>query len=365
MKKTYGRSLILVFLTFFVPCFIAQGSVVAAEKEPIKVGVVGGLTGMLYLTMKPMVDGVNLAVKEVNASGGILGRPVEVTLRDDENKVDIGVREMKDLILRKKVDLVIGGGTSGVALAQSEVAKTYKTPFFVTMANSQQITEAKGHRYVFLLVPNTRMEGTALATYISKQGYKSIWTLAPDYEWGHTFIDLALGKLKQFAPDVKMLGQSWPKLGETDLTPYISSIIAAKPDFLFNIQFGADLINFTKQAKPYGFYEKMHASGLYDLNQLRALGAEMVEGAVGFNRGEFFCIGTPEMKAYVDKFRSAFGGEYPTAYSIFGYDAVYSVKQAMEKSKSSNKEKVIDNLEGLEFNSPRGKSSRFDRTITR
>jgi branched-chain amino acid transport system substrate-binding protein len=342
-----------VFLILLVSTVVGQGAS-AAEKE-IKIGVIGGFTGMGYLTMKPYFDGVTLAAKEVNAGGGILGRQIELISRDDELKVDIGVREMKDLILRKKVDAVIGGLSSGVILAQSEVAKQYKTPFIVGMGNSQQITENKGHRYIFQLVPNTRMEGSALAVYMAQQGYKTIWTVAPDYEWGRTLISLALAKLKQLAPDVKIVGESWPKLGETDFSPYITSIIAAKPDFVFSILWGADLINFTKQAKGYGLYEKMAASGLYDLNQLRAMGAEMVEGVVGFNRGEFFTVDTPEMKTFVDKFRKAFGGDYPTVYSIFGYESIYNLKQAMEKAKSTNKEKVVDALEGMEFMGPLGK----------
>jgi branched-chain amino acid transport system substrate-binding protein len=199
------------------------------------------------------------------------------------------------------------------------------------------------------------MEGSAIATFISKRGYKKIWIAAGDYEWGHTIMNFSLNKLKELAPDTKVLGESWPKLGETDFTPYISSILAAKPDFLFGVLNGADLINFTKQAKPYGLYEKMHASGVYDLNILRALGSEMIEGAITWNRGEFFCIDTPEMNSFVETFRKAFGGEYPTVYATFAYETVYCVKQAMEKAKSTNKEKVIDALEGMEFTSPRGK----------
>ena len=338
-----------IFLTFF-------GHIAAAaEKEPIRIGEVGGLTGPQYITFKPHVDGVNLALKEINASGGILGRPVEIILRDDETKVDIAVKEMKDLILRKKVDIVIGGASSGTAMAQSEVAKTYKMPFLVSIANSYRILEEKGHRYVFQIPPSTRVEGTAFAILAAKQGWKSIYVLNPDYEYARSLTTIFLEKMKQLVPDLKVLGQYWPKLGETDFTPYITAIMAAKPDFLFSCSVGSDLINLPRQAKAYGLYEKIPASGLYDLSLLKGIGSEMVEGAIAVNRGDFFCVDTPEMKEFVEKFRKNFGGDYPPAYAAFGYEALYCVKAAMEKAKSTNKEKVIDALEGLEFTSPRGK----------
>ena len=356
--KRYGLGKKLYFaLVVLLTIFLAfSGHIVAAaEKEPIKIGLVCGLTGPIYITTKPHVDGINLALKEINASGGILGRPVEIFLRDDEGKVDIGVREMKDLILRKKVDIVIGGGNSATAMAQSEVAKTYKVPFLISIANSHRITEEKGHRYVFVISPSTRTEGTAFAIFAAKQRWTSIYTLNSDYEFARALTEIFLSRYKQLVPDLKVLGQYWPKLGETDFTPYITAIMAAKPDFLFSCSPGTDLINFTRQAKAYGLYEKIPASGLYDLALLKGIGSEMVEGAIGVNRGDFFCVDTPEMKAFVEKFRKNFGGDYPPAYAVFGYVVPYTVKQAMEKAKGTNKEKVIDALEGMEFISPAGK----------
>jgi branched-chain amino acid transport system substrate-binding protein len=145
------------------------------------------------------------------------------------------------------------------------------------------------------------------------------------------------------------------RFNETDFTPYSTTILAAKPDFVMGSLFGADGMNFTKQAKGYGYFEKLKASNVYEFNLLRALGNEMVEGAIGFSRGEFFCVDTPEMEDFVQKFRSAYGGEYPTLHSVTGRDSIYCIKQAMEKVRSTNKEKVRDALTGMEFTGPRGK----------
>ncbi len=346
---------LIVLMAIFTISLAPRDILAAAEKDPIKIGALCALSGPQYVYTNPVVNAINLAIKEINASGGILGRQVELTTRDDEGKVDVGVREMKYLVLNKKVDVVFGGPGSHIALAASEVAKTYKIPFLCLLGNSKTITEEKGHRFVFQLTPSTRMEASAVAIFTAKQGWKKIWTLNSDYEYGHTSNQIYLEKVKQLVPDVNVIGQSWPKFGETDYTPYISAILAAKPEFVYCAMSGADAINFTKQAKGYDFFQKVVGCAHYDFSVMQALGAEMVEGAVGFNRGEFYCVDTPEMKVFLDKYRKAFGGNYPNAFAVFGYEAVYCVKQAMEKAKSSNKEKVADTLEGMEFTGPRGK----------
>lgn len=354
LRCDFGK-FVLIMSVVAITSIVFQGGNASGESETIKIGTIGAVTGVGYLQTKQCFDGVNLAVGEINGKGGILGRQIETIVRDDELKVDVGVREMKDLILRKKVDFVVGGCSSAVTLAQSDVAKKYKVPYLVAMANSQRLSEDGGHRYVFVLPPNTRMEATALAISTSKKGWKKVWALAPDYEWGHTFTEIYLKKLKALVPDVEVLGESWPKLGETDFTPYITSVIAAKPDFLFSILWGGDLINFTKQAKPYGLFEKMVASGLYDFNQLGAIGSEMVEGVLGFSRGDFFCVKSPEMDSFVKKFRAAYDEQYPSVFATQGYDAIYCLKKAIEQVGAVDREKVVDALEGMQFDSPRGK----------
>ncbi len=351
-KKLLKLTVVAAVIAFTV---LIHHMAISAEKEPIKIGYVGGLTGTFFLTQKHVVDGVNLAIKDVNNAGGILGRQVEMILRDDEAKVDMAVREFKDVILRKKVDFIIAGTNSAVGLAEAEIAKTYKTPFISIAANSNKITEEKGNRYTFLLRPNTRMEGNAIAMYVAKQGFKTIWTIAGDYEWGHTITDFTVSKIKQLVPGIKFLGESWPRVGETDFTPYINPILSAKPDFLLSFLVVGDLVNFTKQAIPYELHKKVKISGDYQLSLLMALGGEMPEDVIFWNNGEFFCFDTPEMNAFVEKYQKAYGGQYPIQWSSMGYEAVIAIKQAMEKVKSTNKEKVIDALEGMEFNGIRGK----------
>jgi branched-chain amino acid transport system substrate-binding protein len=349
---------IKVGIFYFGMCVLAillANPAISIARETIRIGVVCGLSGAQGpIYTDPYINGVKLAVEEVNKTGGILGKQVELVIRDDELKVDIGVREIRYLILRADVDFIIGGHGSNVALGQSEIAKANKVPYMVCLANSLHITESKGHRYVFQLPPSTRSEANAVGVYLSKQRFKKLWTIGPDYDFGRTVIGTGLEKLRSLRPDIELLGQSWPKMGEKEMSPYISQILSANPEMIFNAQWGADMVSFIKQAKPYGMFQKFGFIGMFDQALLSAMGDEMVEGVIGYSRGDFFAVKTPEMNAYVQKYRDKYKGEFPQAYATFGYEAIYSIKHAMEKAQTTDKEKVVDALKGLQFTSPRG-----------
>jgi branched-chain amino acid transport system substrate-binding protein len=352
--KNCKKSLML-FASLSLVCLLtmicSQPSLAA---EPIKIGVVVGQTGFGYSYSAPMLNGVKLAVEDVNKAGGVLGRPIQLVIRDDEIKVDVGVREFKYLVMKENVDIVIGGFGSHVALAQSEVALSMKVPFIVCIANSYVITEAKGHRYVFQLPPSTRMEGNAVGEAMAKAKFKKLWTVAQDYEFGRTLVALGLERLKTLRPDIEVIGQSWPKMGEKEQTPYITQILAAKPDLVYNVQWGADIVAFIKQAKPFGLFDQFAFAGLFDQPTLMTLGKDMVEGIIGVSRGDFFCFKTEEMNNFVKKYQAFAQNQYPTSYSIFGYEAVIASAKAMTKAGTTDKEKVTDALTGLSFDSPRG-----------
>jgi len=335
-------------------CFLLTAPLYVNAAEPIKIGVVCGMSGFGYSYTGPYLNGVKMAVEEVNKAGGILGRPIELISRDDEIKVDIGVREIKYLIMKEDVDIVIGGFGSNVALAQSEVALSMKVPFIVCLANSYQITEAKGHRYVFQLPPSTRMEGNAVAEYMAKLPIKKLWTVGQDYEFGRTLVGIPVERLKVLRPDIQVIGQSWPKLGEKEQTPYITQILASKPELVYNVQWGADMVAFIKQAKPFGLFQKASFAGIFDQPLLSAVGKDMVEGVIGFSRGDFFAIQTDAMKSFVKSYQASFQGQYPTSYSIFGYEAIKASAKAITKAGTTDKEKITDALTGLSFDSPRG-----------
>ncbi len=328
----------------------------AAGKEPIKIGAIYDFAGPCYMYSDSAVHGIRIAIDEVNAKGGILGRKLDLTVRDTEMKVDVAVREVKDLILREKVNFLTGPCSSGTALAMQVVHSEYKVLRVTNVANTEGMTVDKFTPYIVQLVPNTYMEGIAATRYLVKKvpSAKKFCTIAPDYDYGRREEAAFAEEIKKLVPDSEILYEAWPKPGETDFTAFITAVMAKKPDAIHSSLFGGDLVAFTKQAKPYGFFEKFPMIALYDLPVLNALKDDAPEGTMGFGRGCFFMDPNPRMMEFVDKFRKI-RATYPEAWAVMGYDSIYLLKAACEKAKTIETEAVIKAMEGMSFDSLRGK----------
>jgi branched-chain amino acid transport system substrate-binding protein len=303
------------------------------------------------------IEGAKIAVAELNAAGGVLGRKIELIVRDDAAKPDVGAREIRDVILRQEVAVVFGPVSSGVLLAMSEVAKENKTILISHTANTERAFVERGHRYIFSVVPNTFIEGSAMGLYMAKKPYKRYMIIGPDYEFGHIQSEAFERRLKENKKDVEIVGRVWPKLGETDFTSYITAILAAKPDAVYGNLFGSDLIAFTKQAKGYDFFNKIQFASLYDVDTLQGLGKDVVEGVIGYERGPFHVIRKlapgPRIEDFIKKYRAA-TNKYPSTWAINAYDGVMAWAKAAKKANSIDTEKVVDALEGIELDSLRG-----------
>jgi branched-chain amino acid transport system substrate-binding protein len=329
----------------------------AEAQKPIKVAMINTTTGGAALYGLAGIEGAKIAVAELNAAGGVLGRPVEMIVRDDAAKPDVGAREIRDVILREEVAAVFGPVSSGVLLAMSEVARENKTILIAHTSNTERAFVEKGHRYIFSVVPNTFIEGSAMGLYMAKKPYKKYVIIGPGYEFGYIQGEAFERRLKENKKDVEIVNKLWPKLGETDFTSYITAIIAAKPDAVYGNLFGSDLIAFTKQAKGYDFFKKFPFASLYDVDTLQGLGKDVVEGVIGYERGPFHVIRklapSQRFEDFIKKYRAA-TNKYPSTWAINAYDGVMTWAKAVKKANSVDTEKVVDALEGLELDSLRG-----------
>jgi branched-chain amino acid transport system substrate-binding protein len=329
----------------------------AHAQKAIKLAIVDTTTGGAALYGLAGIEGAKIAVAELNAAGGVLGRKVDLIVRDDAAKPDVGAREIRDVILREEVAAVLGPVSSGVLLAMSEVAKENKTILISHTANTERAFVERGHRYIFSVVPNTFIEGSAMGLYMAKRPYKKYMVIGPDYEFGHIQAEAFERRLKENKKDVEIAGRVWPKLGETDFTSYITAILAAKPDAVYGNLFGSDLIAFTKQGKGYDFFKKIPFAALYDVDTLQGLGKDAVEGVIGYERGPFHVIRklapSQRIEDFIKKYRTA-TNKYPSTWAINAYDGVMAWAKAAKKANAIDTEKVVDALEGLELDSLRG-----------
>src|SRR5512139_1592253 len=266
------------FLMAFVLVFC--GTVPGFAGDTIKVGLVDTYTGPATTFTNDVLDGFRLATERINAKGGVLGKKIEHVTRDDKFKPDIGLTMAKELILKENVDILMGTINSATALAVSDLCKKEKVPFLVTFSKSDKITGEKGHRYVFSLNENTEMAGRAAAKALAAKPYVKYWIAGDDYEYGHAIANGVFDHLKSLNPKVQLLGQSWWKVGETDFTPYITQILAAKPDFVIVATGGAGMVNFQKAAQSTGFNKRVpfYQHTAIELSTLLPQGPNVPEG---------------------------------------------------------------------------------------
>ena len=350
MGSMKGFTLITVFSALlFIFC-----STRANAERTIKVGILDTYSGPPAVYGNDALNGFKLALNDINKKG-VLGSKIEFTTRDDKFKVDIGLSMAKELVMMEKVDLIVGTINSAVSLAVSDYLKGEKVPFIVWISKTEKITGEKGHRYVFSTAENTYMAGKAGGVALSKKPYMKYWIAGDDYEYGHAIADAAWRNLKAMKPKVELIGQSWWKVGEPDLIPYITAITSAKPDAVIFATGGASMTNALKAIKSTGMSEKIpiwiHTAT--DHAVLKPLGAEAPEGVLGTMDYHFYHPDSPANKAFVKAFQDAYGS--PPGFPAFhGYITAHLIAKAFAKAGAIDKEKFINAIEGMKVDSPVG-----------
>ena len=334
--------LIIAALVFAVLGVLASPPLAAS---PIKIGLITDLTGMAYLLAKDNADGAKMAVEEINKAGGVLGRPLELIVRDSALKTDLGIAAARELVVDQKVNFLLGPVSSAVRLAISDIAKQYKIPMVDSIGGSRRLVEDRGHDYFFELSLTTRTEAYGQAVGMSKIKGKKLVAISPDYEWGRLEYEGFIQPFKKMRPDVEVVGEFWPKLGEKDYTPYITAMLAKNPDMIWSGLWGGDSIGFIKQAKGYGLFEKVPYMGNTDASSLQALGADAPEGIYGWDRAPAYAIDTPAMTTFVKAFEAKHHN-IPTTWLVYGYESVQLIKWGIEKAGSDKPDAWIKAVKG-------------------
>lgn len=354
-----------IILAGLLPGLLLFPGMVQAENT-IKIGMIDTYTGPPSVYCNDVKDGFKMALDEINAKGGVLGKKLEFVTRDDKFKVDLALSAAKELIMRENVDILAGTTNSAVSLAVSDLAKREKIPFVVTFGKSAAITGSKGNRYVFSMNENTAMIGRASAIALAKRPYVKYWIAGDDYEYGHAMAQETWTQLKKLKPEVEIMGESWWKVGEPDFTPYITSILSAKPDAAIVAAGGASCVPFLKAAKATGFNQRVPfiAHMAIELSTLKPLGMNAPEGVLGTSPYLFYYPSIPENKEFADKYKKVFD-RYPTAGSFSGYISGLFIAKAYEKAGAADREKFVDALAGMTMDSPVGKVTvrEFDHQV--
>ncbi|MGH8874285.1 MAG: ABC transporter substrate-binding protein, partial [Acidimicrobiia bacterium] len=324
-----------------------------AEGEPIKLGMATTLSGAIALFGEANRDGAQLAVDELNEAGGVLGREVELIVRDDMAQPEEGAAQARDLIISEGVSALLGPVSSGVALAITEISAERQVPLIVHTSNTEALTVNNFQPYLFSVVPNTGMEARAQAIDLASSPF-AVWaTISPNYEFGQrqtaTFVDT----LTQLNPDAQIVEQQWPELGETDFQPFITALLARGPEAVYSPLFAGDLIAFTRQAEDLGFFDQVYFTALYETDALQELGDQHdLTGIRAYSRCPF-TIDTPQMATFVTNFQAEFG-RVPSDWACMAYDAVKLWAEVVEEAGSLEPDSFVSTAEGFEFTTLRG-----------
>src|SRR5580704_14274593 len=261
MTRRLGRrTLLKAGLTVGAAQLVAPYIIKARGEEPIKVGVDNPLTGVYTALGKNEQVGMELAVEQINAKGGILGRQVQLIFEDStSDKTDIAVQKARKLIQSDKVDFLVGNVNSSHAIAIAQVAAELKTPHIVPGGHADAVTGASCQWTTFRICNTGAMPGNATAKPLVGIG-KKIYIIAQDYAFGHALND-GLTKAAAAAGGT-ILGTDFFPLGTTDYSAVLIKARAANPDVLVDLAAGDDGINSIKQAVQFGLDKQLHIAGM-------------------------------------------------------------------------------------------------------
>ena len=335
----------------------------AFAADPIRIGWPMPLSGPASVYGVPITKGAEMAVADINAAGGVLGRKLELLARDSKANADEAVRLARELILKNNVDFLSGTLTSAEAPAVSTIAKENKIVFVAPTAKTVQLTApANLHPYIFRIASNTDIEGHAGAAIMAKwQDVKKVATIAPDYAYGRDAIAAYVERLKKLRPDIEIVDQQWPKLGQSDFTPFVTAQMSKQPDAIYCDVYGGDFVTLAKQAAPLGYFKAVKnrvADGgeVGTPDAAVALGADYPYGIWSDSYDPVIWAGEPpEHKQFVEHIKSAMKTEYASGWAIMGYTAIQAIVEGVKKAGSADSEKVSKALLGLTFDTPVGK----------
>jgi branched-chain amino acid transport system substrate-binding protein len=314
----------------------------------VTVGESTTLSGSIASLGETGLQGVQLAVSTINARGGLLGKQVKVVSADDAATPATGVSNVRTMLDADHATAIFGPVASSVASAEEQVTNAQHIPIFFHTSNDIGLTTTTYSKYVFQDVPNTVMEPRAAADYLARQlrgKPATIATFAPNYSFGQDTVAGFIQALKAEKVKYTLVKQEFPPLGATDISSYLAAIEAAQPQYVFNAQFGGDLVAFTKQAESYGLFAKTTVIAMYDYSVLQSLGTAAPAGAIGFDRAPYWTYDTSSMRDFVSEFRARYG-DAPSEWAILGYAAVQQWAWAVQKSGSFSGDAVSAALSG-------------------
>jgi len=297
--------------------------------------------------LEPYKKGMELAVEEINAAGGVNGKKIALVTRDDNGSPGDAVRAAEELVAREQVDVLAGGFLSNIGLALADFAKQKKFFYLASEPLTDKIVWQGGNKYTFRLRPSTYMQSAMLVPEAAKLKKKRWAVVYPNYEYGQSAVATFKALLKAAQPDVEFVAEQAPPLGKLDAGSVVQALADAKPDAIFNVLFGADLSKFVREGNTRGLFQGRAVVSMLtgEPEYLDPLKDETPDGWIvtGY---PWYGIQTPEHKAFFLAYHQKYN-DYPRLGSVVGYETFKSIVAALAKAGSTDSDKLVAASKGL------------------
>lgn len=330
------------------------------SQDPIKIGFAYVFSERLSHYGFGAKQGAELAMEEINRAGGVLGRQMKGIYADTHLRPDVGIKVVTKLINEEKVDAVMGLVSSEVASAVAPLALQYRTPLIITLAMTPDVTGKICNAYTFRVSQNgpQNIKGAAIVASESKT---RLWTtIGPDYLFGYQcweYFQKYLGEKRSdiaFAPDS---GTAFAPVSTDDFTPYIDKVMKSGADGVLVSLYGGNLVDFVRQAGKKGFFDGKRfviMNLAYSADVMFGLGLDMPKGIWLGGLYWFQANESRENKHFVDSYVSKYK-IFPDYNAYGGYAGVKLFAEAIRRAGSTDKQKIVEVMEGIEMDLPPGR----------
>jgi ABC-type branched-subunit amino acid transport system substrate-binding protein len=332
---------------------IIGASVAAAADNVVKIGLNYPETGSYSKQGLDQLRAADIAMEEINASGGILGKKVQLVYRDTKTNANQAKQNAIELFDKEGVQMLFGGSASSEAINSGKVAKERKKLFFGTLTYSTETTGEEGHKYLFRECYDSRMAAKVLSEYLKKNfGGKKYFYVTADYTWGWTTEE----SFRQFTDtlDKDKHPGILTKLGSTEFKNVLALAQQANTEVLVLVLFGKDMEIGVKQAYEMGMKKKMQiVVPNMTLEMAEGAGPDAMEGVISATPWYWRLAlesKNPKAAAFITKFEQKFN-RYPSTSGASAYTIMHQYKEAVERAKSFDTAAVIKTLEGHKYTS--------------
>jgi len=328
-------------MRFFVlsAVFVLLWTSLGLAADPIRIGMIYPLSGVMAYDGQSVVSGAKLAAEEINKKGGILnGQTIELVVEDGQGLPAQSVAAAEKLINRDKVVALVGALRSTASLAVQPIAEKNKTPMMTVISTAPKLTEG-GYKYYFRTCPQEAMLVAVAAKFIgTKLGIKRLCYMGPNDEWGRAALD-AWTKLMKENGGQLLRGDLVPNT-ETNFQAYLTRIKSLNPDAVA-IQAETLMASMVfKQAKEMGLTMPFIGHGATASEEFIKLAGDAAEGVYSM-MPYVYTYDSPQNKAFTKAYSKRFPDRgMPDKYAVAGYDGIYVLADAMNKAGKADRESI-------------------------